>query len=461
NDKTRQGVSGGPIDQDASGAEMYDTILSVAPQKAAPGQIWVGTDDGLVHLTRDNAATWKNVTPPGVPPWGRVYTIEPGHGAAGTAYAAVDRHMLGDDAPHLFATDDYGASWRSISGDLPRSLFVRVIREDPTDRNLLYAGTQRGVFVSFDRGVRWHALRLNMPATAIYDLAIQPDARDLVVASHGRGVWILDDLRPLREWARTQATAATLYVPRDAYRTFRAPPVNAFLDGTLPSGEFVGANRPYGSPITYYLPRAAKKVQIAILDAKGAVVRHLPAKRITKHAGMNRAAWDLSEDGPVRWTSTFEQNRGPETGAEALPGSYAVRLTVDGVTQTQPLVVKADPRDTALADEAIRRHDFLVAENAQLDRVDTMLNAIDKRLKHATPAQATTLRAFRARITLDARNIEDLRTPPHVRERLLDLIGRLSTSFQAPTAAQEEEARTVKGQYDALVAAYDAEFAAK
>jgi photosystem II stability/assembly factor-like uncharacterized protein len=457
NEKTHQAVSGGPISEDASGAEIADTILQITPAQRDARVIWVGTDDGLVQLTRDGGKTWKNVTPPGMPEWGRVYTIEPGHAAAGTAYVAVDAHMTGDEHPHLFVTDDYGASWTSIASDLPPNLFVRSVREDPVDGALLYAGTQRGVWSSFDRGRSWHTLRLNMPATAIYDLQIDPHTSDLLVASHGRGVWILDDLGPLRAWAKARTTSVTLFAPREAYRMWRTAPINAFLDGSLPAGDFVGADRPYGAILTYYLARPARKVALEIRDAQGRVVRHLSGGKFTRHAGMNRAAWDLAEDGPTRWTGTFEQNRGPKVGAEAIPGAYTVRLLVDGVTLEHPLIVKADPRDTASAEEARVRHDFLAELYGDLGHVDTMLNAIDARRKHATATQATALDAFKHRLTLDQQNIEDLKTPPQLRERLLDLTSRVaSTSFQAPTAAQQAEAATLRAQFASLTAAYPA-----
>jgi photosystem II stability/assembly factor-like uncharacterized protein len=455
NDKARQGVSGGPITPDASGAEMYDTILSIAPSKLQPGLVWIGTDDGLVQLTQDGGKTWRNVTPPAIPAWSRVYTIEPGNASAGTAYVAVDDHMNGDDRPYLFATPDYGATWTPVVGDLPPNQFVRAIREDPRDANLLYAGTQRGVWVTFDRGRRWHALRLNMPATPIYDLAIQPQRNDLIVASHGRGIWILDDLRPLQQFAAAQSSDIDLFQPIDAYRTWQAAPVNAFLDSSLPGGDFVGDNRTYGALITYYLARPASNVAIEVVDAKGRAIKHLSGKNVTGHTGMNRIAWNLTEDGPAQWNGTFEQNRGPKVGAEALPGPYTIRLVVDGKTRAVPLVVRADPRDPAPAAASEERHALLTELNAELGGVDAMLNAIDARLKNASPAQASELNAFKHRLTMDPRNIEDLKVPVQLRERLLDLLSRVgSTSYQAPNAAQTEEAATLRAAYQAVSAEY-------
>ncbi len=454
NDKSHQRASGGPISLDISGAETSDTILDVESSKLAPGLIWVGTDDGLVQVTRDGAH-WNDVTPPDLPAWGRVSTVEPGHFAPGTAYAAVDRHMLGDDRPYAFATDDYGKTWHAISGNLPADRFVRSIREDVKDPNLLYAGTQRGVFVSFDRGTRWQSLRLNMPATAIYDLELQPATDDLIVASHGRGVWILDDLRPLRELVNAESAGTTLFAPRNAYLMWQWSPINSFSNGSLPDNEFVGENPDDGVLLTYYLRKPARQhPTLLIVDARGRVVRHLDGKDVPNEAGVNRTSWDLAEDGPEQWHRTFRENRGPDEGADVVPGTYSVELHVDGRTLRQTAVVLADPRDPAPLDRYVRRYDFLTELYAEVGGTDRLLNGIDDLLKSAGPARAATLRAFRAGLTYNPRNVEDLGEPPGVRERLLDLISRLSSSFQAPTAAQVAEGAALKTLYQDAGAGY-------
>jgi photosystem II stability/assembly factor-like uncharacterized protein len=454
NDESKQLDSGGPISYDQSGAEFYDTILYLATTSLESGLIWATTDDGVVQLTRDGGAHWQNVSPPAslLPPWGRIMGLDPGRFSARTAFIAVERHLLGDDRPYVLRTDDYGATWQSIGGDLPRNQFVRAIRQDPKDANILYAGTNRGVFVTFDGGSHWQSLRLNMPASAIYDLEIQPAANDLVVAAHGRGVWILDDLTALQEMSAAQSSAPTLFPLRDAYRMWQWSPVNTFTDPKLPPNEFVGENPPYGAIVTYYLARAPKRAVIEILDAQGRVVRHLTGDDVPKHAGISRTAWDLNEDGPVKWSSTFKENRGPDTGAEAVPGTYRVRLDADGAVQQQALVVKPDPRDPAIAGYQ-KRHDFLAELYRELGGVDAMLNQIDLRVKRAPGAA---LLDFRRRLTYDPRNIEDLNGPAQLRERLLDLISRMSTSFQAPTAAQVEQGLLYRTEYDRLAADYRA-----
>ncbi len=454
-DASKERESGGPIANDESGAEIYDTILYLATTKLDDAMIWATTDDGVVQLTRDGGKDWRDVSPPAslVPAWGRIACIDPGRFSSGTAFIAVERHLLGDERPYILRTDDFGATWRSISGNLPANQFVRAVRQDPVDGNLLYAGTNRGVWASFDGGARWEPLRLNMPASAIYDLEIQPDADDLVVASHGRGVWILDDLTALQAWPQAASSTTTLFAPRTTYRMWQWSPLNTFTDPKIPPNEYVGENPDDGALLTYYLANEPKRATIEILDPQGTVVRRLSGDDVPKRAGINRTSWDLDEEGPVKWTGTYKENQGPETGAEVVPGSYEVRLDADGVSKTQPLVVKPDPRDPDLA-KARSRHDFLIALFAQLGTIDTMLNAIDARLKRASGAQAASLRAFKHRLTYDPRNIEDLSGPAEIREQVLDLISRASSSFQAPTAAQQAQAAADKSALDALSSVY-------
>ncbi len=453
-DKSKQLDSGGAISYDQSGAEFYDTILYVATTPLDAGIFWVTTDDGLVQLTRDGGAHWQNVSPPEslVPPWGRIMGLDPGRYAAGTAFVAIERHLNGDDKPYVLRTDDYGATWHSIAGNLPANQPVRSIRQDPRNAEVLYAGTSRGVWVTLDGGAYWQALRLNMPATAIYDIQVQPVANDLVVGAHGRGVWILDDIAAVQRFATTQGAALTLFPLRETYRMAQWSPVNTFESPKIPRNEFVGPNPPDGALITYYAARAPKKATIEVLDATGRVVRHLSGDDVPHAAGMNRTSWDLAEDGPVKWTGTYEDNQGPDEGPDVVPGTYVVRLTADGVTQSAQVIVKADPRDPATSGYQAN-HDFLAKLYAELGAIDTMLNAIDSRLKHASGAQAAQLSALRRELTYDPRNIEDLSGPAQLRERVLDLISRMA-SYQAPTAAQSAQAAVYAERFDALSEAY-------
>lgn len=450
NDKAHEGIPGGPISADQSGAEYYNTLLDVEAAIGAPSQIWTSSDDGLVHLTRDAGATWTNVTPRDLPE-GRIPTIEPGHVSPGTAYFAMDRHMSGDNAPYVYRTDDFGATWTAIASNLPHDVFVRSIREDPTDRNLLYAGTSRGVFASFDRGASWQSLRLNMPASPIYDLEIQPQAGDLLVVAHGRGVWVLDDLTPIRELAKGRGSALYLFPLRTAYRMATNAPVNVFTKPPLPVNEFIGPNPAYGALVSYYVQQPAKAVSIDVLDANGRLVRHLSGDDAPGKAGINRTSWDLHENGPVKWHGTFKDNQGPDTGADVVPGTYTIRVRANGRTSEQSVVVRADPRDPSTPEQMQARYAFLRELNDELSGVDTMLNSIDTQLKDATPARRAQLLAFQAKLTYNPQNVEDLRGQAKLREHLVDLIGRVGpTSFQTPTQPDLDYAAQLKTEYDTV-----------
>jgi hypothetical protein len=266
-------------------------------------------------------------------------------------------------------------------------------------------------------------------------------------------VWILDDLSPLQNWSQTAQSQVTFFAPRPAYRMWQWSPLNTFTDPKIPPNEFVGDNPDYGALLTYDLGRDAKSARIEIADESGRVVRTLTGDDVPAKRGVNRTSWDLNETGPVKWTGTFKENQGPDTGAEVVPGSYIVRLTVDGVVKTQNVTVKPDPRDPDLA-KARNRRDYLAALFNDLGTIDTMLNSIDARMKHATGAQASALAAFKQRLTYGPRNIEDLSGPAQIREGVLDLISRASSSLQAPTEAQQAQAAAYKSQLGALSATY-------
>jgi photosystem II stability/assembly factor-like uncharacterized protein len=450
-EKSHQQIPGGPIDADMSGAEMSDTILDIEPSSVQNGVIWIGTDDGLIHVTRDNGVTWHNVTPNAMPAWARVSTVNASPFNAATAFAVGDGHMLGDESPHIFATQDYGATWRSISGDLPRNVFVRVVRQDLKNPNLLYAGTQRGMFASWDGGTHWHSLRLNMPATAIYDIQIHPVANDLLVASHGRGVWIFDDLTVLQQYTPSITQSVTLFAPREALRWSRFAPINTFESG-LPTSEFVGPNVAYGALLTYSLPREDKKATIDILDASGHVIRHLDSKAVPHKAGLNRTAWDLAENGPTKWLGTFPGNRGPSTGPEVLPGKYTIRLNANGTHKEQTVVVGQDPRDTLTLEQMRSRYEFVKTLYGELSTVNAWLNAIDKRTKRGDRSPAVL--SFKRKLTYNPRNALDLSGPPGIRERLGDLIGRMGGNYAPPTQPQLDEASALRQIFETLSAEY-------
>jgi photosystem II stability/assembly factor-like uncharacterized protein len=470
NEKEHQRASGGPISLDVSGAEYYDTILDIAPSPFDAGVIWAATDDGLVQLTRDGGATWRNVTPANWPRYGRIEVVEPGRFAPGTAFVNMDRHDLGDNAPHLYRTSDYGASWQSIVANLPGDAPVRTVRQDLKDPDVLYAGTETGIWVSFDRGVRWERLQLNVPTTPVYDLRIQPVANDLIVATHGRGIFILDDLTPIAQLTAARHAGRYLFPVRPATMFAQWPPVETGDGGSLPDNYFVGANPPAGAIVSFYQRvRSHVRPSIEIVDSEGRVVRHIAGSHetddgrkyfVTNDAGVNRLAWDGMEDGPVKWLGTTRPNRGPETGPEALPGRYVVRLRLDGMVLDAPLELRADPANPWTLTQLGERHAFLSALNAQFSQVDTLLNEIDREQRKlgragdpATAAKRRRLLVVRASLTSDAHNDEDsIGRPDKIRERIGGLMGALGASFQPPMAAHLAAAAELRTDVDRTLA---------
>lgn len=388
NDKSKQQVSGGTITIDDTGTEYYDTVFSIAPSPLAKGLIWVGTDDGLIQLTRDEGKNWTNVTPKEVSEWSRVSLVEASPHNAGTAYVAIDRHQHDDLAPYIYKTSDYGKTWAKITAGIPDGVFVRAVREDPRKKGLLYAGTERGVFVSFDDGAHWRSLQLNLPITPIHDLVVKND--DLVLATHGRSFWILDDVSPLRQFADSVAGEDMhLYQPATAYRVHMGEAPARFT--------FTGKNPPNGAVIYYYFKKAPKQeeVTIEILDAAGTVIRSYSSnknepleeprdpddkkleKQIKLEDGLNRFVWDLHYEWANRVPGYYlwEYNDGAR-GPLALPGKYQVRLTVAGKSQTAPFEVQLDPRVNTSQSDLEKQFKLEMDLHRQLNRVYDAVNQI-------------------------------------------------------------------------------------
>jgi hypothetical protein len=340
-------------------------IYTIAPSYRDANTIWAGTDDGLVHVTRNGGRTWRDVTPPALRdrPWAKISLMDAGRFDAGTAYAAVNTLRLDDLRPHVFRTHDGGATWTEIVRGLPDGDIVNVVREDPKRRGLLFAGTERAVYFSTDDGDRWQPLRLNMPATSIRDLVVKDD--DLVAGTHGRSIWILDDLAPLRDSIAPGTVA--LVKPSRAMRVRW----NTNTDTPMPQEEPAGENPPDGAILDYVLGAPADVVTLEILDARGDLVRRFrstdpieeavpgrnipdywirPPQRLSGTAGRHRFVWDLHYPTPAfaRFeypiSATFMNTPKEPRGPWALPGTYTVRLTANGQTLTQPLVVRMDPR---------------------------------------------------------------------------------------------------------------------
>ena len=339
-------IPGGPIQHDHTGVELYTTIFAFEESPHTPGELWAGTDDGRVHLSRDDGATWTEITPRQMPAEGTVNTIDLSKHTPGRAFLAVYKYRENDFRPYLFRTDDYGQSWELLTdgaNGIPADHFTRVVREDPDRKGLLYAGTEFGLYVSFDDGAHWQPLQLNLPVTPVTDLAVHE--QDLVVATQGRSFWILDDLTPLHQLTDAVAAAeAHLFAPRPAYRT----QMRGFRGGNAPEP------RPNGALIYFYLaekPDTAAAVTLEFLDAGQQVVRTFSTKpdeekkegTLTLKAGLNRFVWDLNHPAPDLVEGAV-MSLAYTGGPKAMTGPYHARLTAGTHTQTQPFEIKKDPR---------------------------------------------------------------------------------------------------------------------
>jgi len=469
-------------------------IYTVAPSPRKAGLLWVGTDDGLIHVTHNEGRTWTDVTPAALTPWSKVSLLEASRFDTLVAYAAVNRFRLADLRPHVYRTGDGGRSWTEIVRGLPANAVVNAVREDPARRGLLYAGTERGVYVSFDDGGHWQTVRLNLPPTSVRDLVVHDS--DLVVGTHGRGFWILDDITPLRQAAEAAAAPdAYLYRPAGAVRVRW----NENTDTPLPIDEPVGKNPPDGAMIDYYLPRAGGPVALEILDRSGTVVRRFssadtvpprdsglnipdwwmrPSPILGSGAGMHRFVWDLHYPPPAAlhheypiaavYHDTPREPRGPWV----LPGRYTVRLTVDGRTFTRGLSVTMDPR-VAAAPRALDRQlalalrvvDALRRDSTALVALRGLRSALGQARGHAGAAglatvldsldrQAAALESGDAGLTrLNGRLVElygviegaDVDPPTRVAAAVREWLGVLATR-QAEEGALERRFRSLSAR---------------
>jgi photosystem II stability/assembly factor-like uncharacterized protein len=395
NDKTRQQSSGG-LTPDNIGVEYGNVIHAIAESPKQAGVIWVGTNDGLVQVTRDAGKSWTNVAKnlPNLPPWGGVGNIEPSRYDAGTAYVAIDLHQVNNRDPFVYKTTDFGASWKLITNGIPHTMlsYAHCVREDPVKRGLLYLGTENAIYVSFDDGDNWQPLQLNLPHAPVYWITVQEQFNDLVIATYGRGAWILDDVTPLRDLTPQVLNAdAHLFTPRPAYR-FRAitEPATPYDDLT------VGDNPPYGAGINYYLKSAASgAVTIAIQDAKGQTIRTLNGEQ---SPGLHRIYWDLRDTPSKRVTYRTSPLYAPEirVGPDGIreseagfgvgggglavlqaPGTYTVKLTVSGHDYTQPLRVLKDPHSGGTEADIEAQHRTLLDVRRDLDSAVDAVNGAE------------------------------------------------------------------------------------
>ncbi|MGD8427276.1 MAG: glycosyl hydrolase [Balneolaceae bacterium] len=386
NDKSKQQPSGGPITRDETGTENYDTIFSLAESPVKRGVIWAGSDDGLIHLTVDGGETWKDVTPDHLPDWTLVSIIEPSSFDAGTAYVAANRYMKDDMHPYLYKTNDYGKHWEKITTGLPEDVFTRVIREDPVRKGLLYAGTERGVWVSFDDGEQWQPLQENLPVVSVRDIRIQKRENDLVIATHGRGFWILDHLKPLRQVSdQLQQSEVHLFEPEHAY----------LMSGGSYSrpGMTVGQNPPNGAVLFYTLKQSVESLRLTIQTASGDTVRTFAKDKkensnfyqdkgtgygsLPDEVGMNRFEWDLRYPDVTKTkgiaSGTFYSGKGPRVA----PGTYTVTLQSGTRSMSQELKVVPNPNNPASDADFAARQELLMKIYHDLDKTNKTVNHIE------------------------------------------------------------------------------------
>jgi len=390
---------------DAPKGKRRGVIYTIGPSFVRGGEIWAGTDDGLIQVTRDEGKTWENVTPPELTPWTKVTHLEASHSDAGTAYAAVDRHRLDDYQPYLYRTRDFGKSWQRVTSGIPDGSFLNCVREDPARKGLLYVCTEKGIYVSFNDGDDWQSLQLNLPTTSVRDLVVHEN--DLVIATFGRSFWILDDVTPLRQMdSHVAASDAWLFRPQAAIR------MRAGSDqGTpVPMDESSAPNPREGAMLDYYLrDKSSTPIQLEIFDSEGKLVRRFATddvlyktnpndfpiqvewirdpKPLLAEAGMHRFVWDLRYAMPKGMRRSFWGPAGPL----AAPGNYTVKLTANGKSSTQPLTIKLDPRVKTPQDVLDRQFGLASKLAARLGEVSMALQhagdlrkQIDARKKEAS-----------------------------------------------------------------------------
>jgi photosystem II stability/assembly factor-like uncharacterized protein len=373
NDKSKQGSSGGPITKDNTSVEYYATVFTMMESPVQKGVIWAGSDDGMVHMTRDGGKNWANVTPPKgiMPEWIQINSLDASPFDAGTCYVAATMYKWDDYKPYLYKTTDYGKNWKKITRGITDDAFTRVIREDPNRKGLLYAGTETGMYISFDDGENWQAFQLNMPVVPITDLVIHKREKDLVVATQGRSFYVLDDLPVLYQLADMAKADAFLFKPEESYRM-------AGFGGGLPPNATVGENPANGTAIYYYLKDKAKEVTLEFLDSTGKTIKKFTSggaaggevfaffgggggggSRASVEPGLNRFVWDQRYADAARFPGLIMW-AGSTTGPRAVPGIYQVKLTVDGKMQMQNFEVKKDPRVEATQEDLVKQFDLLI-----------------------------------------------------------------------------------------------------
>lgn len=477
NDPDKQGPAGGPAWYENTVAEWHTTIISLAESPHTADVLWVGTDDGNIQLSRDGGKEWKQLKrPSGVDEFSPVSHIEPSQTDAGTAYIAFDRHMFDDLRPHIYRTENFGRSWKRVTDGLPDNAWVWVVREDQRNPDVLYAGTEFGLFVSTDKGDSWQELDgKNLPTVAVHDIVQHPRRNDLILGTHGRAIWILEDATPVQQWSKElDEHTAHLYPVRETFRHARS--FTRYGEG---DHRWIAPNPAYGALLTYQLndiPEADKKeddktddndwLSLEILNSQGEVIRTIDDA--PKAKGMNRITWDLSIDGPRSRTDQVSAGLfgGPPMGPQVLPGNYTARLTVNGEQFEQAIQVSIDPALEYTRQDLQAEYDAVYEVNDLLSDINDRLRLLDglkaqmgerqsalDQLKHEVPETVKTPwenfnKALDEHIASIAR-VEGkplYAQSPQLVERLGELNGTLSGQFRAPSQAQREYLQSISGE---------------
>ena len=443
NDKSKQQGSKDSVTQDESGAENYATLLDIESSALHKGEIWTGSDDGVVSLTLDGGKHWRTVTPADLPQDSAVESIAPSTLKDGTAYMSADRHAMGDTKPYLYVTHDFGAHWQKIVSGFADGEFVRAVRPDIVNPSMVYAGTNMGIRVSCDGGSTWQSFQSNLPQVEVRDIRFQPRFDDMIIATHGRGIWILDDMRIVQHAGCTKPTSPLVIGPRTVYA------ITPYRNDEGHYTDFIASQPGAGlltggtvAPLYYWLPTEAKKrPTIDVYDAKGHRVRHIEGEHavftgtegtshwISNASGKNLFAYDLTIDGPAQYNTAKFFFKGPDEGPQLPPGHYTIAFNMDGKTYRFPIDFKADPSTSTTQAEFERAFEQRRKEYDLLDRTDIMLNElarVKKTLQAAKPVDSKAvgeIDALVASLTSSPENFEDfILKPGQFREDVMGLI---------------------------------------
>ena len=453
-----------------NGPEIYATIFAIAPSRKEKGTIWAGSDDGLAHITRDGGKTWTNITPKDMKEFSRISIIEASAHQAGTAYLCAKRYQIDDRAPYIWRTDDYGNTWTKIVTGIDAGAYVHAVREDPKRAGLLYAGTEHGLYISFNNGALWQPFNQNLPDTQISDLVVEEN--DLVIATHGRSMWVMDDIGPLRQMSAEKAMASlSVFNPRPTIRG----------NGSV--------------PIDFILKQPADKVQVDILDSKGALVRSFVGsaeddkkkaddsgddffgprgpRPPTRKAGLNRFSWDLRYPGPetfeglILWSAS-------SNGPQAVPGMYSAKVSAGTQSQTVSFEIKADPRLTKVTTaDLLEQFDLAMkVRNATSDAHSTVArirgirkDIQEREAKAKNKALSADVAAVLTRLAAVEEDLYQVRNrsgqdplnfPIKLGNKLGALLRVVNAGDGRPNASSYEVYKLEKGQLDAIMARYDA-----